>query len=436
MRIRVGGGIEARRALCGGMHAVAKGITLTAMLAFLIGCRTGTSEADGKVRLRFSGYAGNPAETDLMKALVDDFNRENPDVFVTYEPVPGQYYPKLLTMLVSNTAPDVFYLDIIAFRPFLAKQKILRPLNDLIAGSRALRREDFVPELIDAFTDGQEVYGIPKDFNTLGLFYNKAMFTEAGVPVPDTNWDLDTLREVAKRLTTLTTTANGTKQHGFALTRDNADRYLPIAASYGAKLFDDRGKCALASPEGVAAMEYYAGLKLVDHSAIYPAEVGSSWTGDAFGRRAAAMVFEGSWLIPYLRDSFPDVPYGVTELPMGPQGRSNFLFTVAYAIPQSSEHVDAAWRLIEFLTSEASQSRVTFALPSRKSISARYAERHPEYLPVLAGAAYAKPYEFGPKGTRVSERLGLAVQEIFLGAKPPVRALRDACDEIDLLNTL
>jgi multiple sugar transport system substrate-binding protein len=418
------------------MHAVAKGIALTAAFAFLIGCRTGTSEADGRVRLRFSGYAGNPAETDLMKMLVDDFNRGNPDVFVTYEPVPGQYYPKLLTMLVSNTAPDVFYLDILAFRPFLAKQKILRPLNDLIARSRALRREDFVPELIDAFTDGDEVYGIPKDFNTLGLFYNKAMFTEAGVAVPDTNWDLDKLREVAKRLTTLTTTANGIRQFGFALTHDNADRYLPIAASYGARLFDDRGKCALAGPEGLAAMQYYAGLTLVDHSAIYPSEVGSSWTGDTFGRRAAAMVFEGSWLIPYLKDTFPDVPYGVTELPTGPKGRSNFLFTVAYAIPQSSKHVDAAWRLIEFLTSEASQSRVTFALPSRKSISARYAAIHPEYLPILAGAAYAKPYEFGRKGTHVSERLGVAVQEVFLAAKPPERALRDACDEIDLLNSL
>src|SRR5262245_38071371 len=189
MRLQLRGGILARRALRGRLHAVAKGIMLTAMLTFLIGCRTGTSEADGKVRLRVSGYAGNPAETDLMKALVDDFNRGNPDIFATYEPVPGQYYPKLLTMLVSNTAPDVFYLDILAFRPFLAKQKILRPLNDLIAGSRALRREDFVPELIDAFTDGQQVYGIPKDFNTLGLFFNRAMFTEAGVPVPDTNWD-------------------------------------------------------------------------------------------------------------------------------------------------------------------------------------------------------------------------------------------------------
>src|SRR5206468_11211125 len=128
---------------------------------------------------RFSGYAGNPAETDLMKTLVDDFNRANPDVVVTYEPVPGQYYPKMLTMLVSNTAPDVFYLDILAFRPFLAKKKILRPLDDLVARSHALRRADFVPELIDAFTDADHVYGIPKDFNTLALFYDKTMFDEA-----------------------------------------------------------------------------------------------------------------------------------------------------------------------------------------------------------------------------------------------------------------
>jgi multiple sugar transport system substrate-binding protein len=148
------------------------------------------------------------------------------------------------------------------------------------------------------------------------------------------------------------------------------------------------------------------------------------------------MVFEGSWLIPYLRQSFPEVRYGVSELPAGPAGRSNFLFTVAYVIPRTSAHPELAWRLIEFLTSEAVQERITFALPSRRAVSERYVRRHPEYGPIRDAAAYAVSYEFGPRGDRVRERLGLMVQEVFLGAKDSRTALRDAARDIDRINRL
>src|SRR5687768_5473737 len=89
-------------------------------LGAAMGCRSRDQAVDGRTVVRLSGYAGNPAETDLMKKLCDDFNASQADVHVVYEPVPGQYYPKLLTMLVADTAPDVFYLDIYRFRPFLS----------------------------------------------------------------------------------------------------------------------------------------------------------------------------------------------------------------------------------------------------------------------------------------------------------------------------
>lgn len=192
----------------------------------------------------------------------------------------------------------------------------------------------------------------------------------------------------------------------------------------------------MASGPAIEAMDFYAGLKKRDGSAIYPSEVGSSWTGDAFGRGDAAMVYEGGWLIPYLADSFPKLRYGVAELPAGAKGRSNFLFTVAYVIPRTSRHPEAAWKLIEFLTSARSQAQVSFALPSRKAESAAYVRKHPEYRPILAGAAYAQPYEFGPRGDRVKDRLGVAVQEVFLGAKDARSALSDACAEIDRITRL
>lgn len=403
-------------------------------LLLLTGCPRGHESANGKIPIRFSGYAGNPAETELMQKLVADFNKSQSDIEVSYEPVPGQYYPKLLTMLVSKTAPDVFYLDVLEFKPFLAKH-VLKPLTPYLANNAATKADDFLPTLWNAFKDGPEVYGIPKDFNTLAMFYNTRMFDEAKIPYPDASWDLDKVRTVAKQLTK---PAVGTQKarYGFGMSGDELARYMPIAWADGAQLFKPDGSCGLGAPEAVKAMDWYTGFKLQDKSGITPSEVGSSWPGDTFGRQDVAMTFEGGWLVPYMQETFPNVPYGVTELPKGPAGRSNMLFTVSYVMPASGQHPDAAWKLIQFLTSAESQAQVTFALPSRKAIATRYAAEHPRYQPLLAGADYARPYEFGVKGDRIKDRVGVAMQEIFLGVKPTAKAMTDAATDIDELQKL
>lgn len=399
------------------------------VLGLGLGCRSTHDSTGGKVRLRFSGYTGNPVETRVMGELVREFNASQSDIEVVYEPIPGQYYPKLLAMLVSETAPDVFYLDVLWFKPFLEKKKILLSLEPFLAKS-TMKKADFMEPLVAAFSDRGTSYGIPKDFNTLALFYNKDMFDAAGIPYPDETWDLDRLRDVARKLT------KPGGAHGLVINHDSIDRFMPIANAYGAELFSAEGHCALASPEATNALSFYTDLKLTDGSAIFPSDVGASFAEDAFGRRMAAMALGGSWMIGYLAESNPDVRYGVTELPRGPKSRSNFLFTVSYSIPQSSRHSAEAFRFIEFLTSEAAQARITWALPSRNGAAERFVEQHPEYAPVRKGAAYARPYEFGPKGNRVSARLGVALQQVFLGANSSGKALHDACDEIDRVTGL
>jgi multiple sugar transport system substrate-binding protein len=401
-------------------------VTFIVACLALAACPSGQNES-GKTHLRFSGYAGNPAETDLVKKLVAEFNAAHDDIEVSYEPVPGQYVPKILTMLVANTAPDVFYLDIAFFKPFLQKN-VLRPLDDYLARA-GIAKEEFLPRLVEGFSDKGTLYGIPKDFNAYALFYNKDIFDEQGLDYPDASWDLERLRATAKKLTK-------PGRAGFVLTHDTCDRYLPVARMYGARLFTDAGRVAIDSPEAREALRFYAGLKRDDHAAIYPSEVGTSQVGDAFGRGLAAMAFEGSWIIPYLKSTYPNVRYGVAPLPRGPVGRSNFLFTVAYVIPKGSKNPDAAWKLIEHLTSPKSQAQVTFALPSRRAEADAYVAERPPYRPVLEGAAYAQPYDFGPKGDRVKSRLGVMVQEVFLGAKDADTALRDAARDIERLGAL
>ena len=412
---------------------VARGLAFLITAAAACGCRANEraepAAAEARVGIRISGFAGNPAETDLVRRLVDQFNASQSEVRAAYEPVPGQYYPKILTMLVAGTAPDVFYLDALWLDPFLAK-RILRPLDDFMARA-GMRREEFVPALVDAFTREGTLWGVPKDFNTLALFHNEAMFAEAGVTPPDASWDLERVRAAAKALTRHE--RRGTR-YGFVLSTDTPDRFLAIAPAFGASVYGPDGRCALAGGEGQAAMRWYSAFKLEDGSGASASEVGASFPGDAFGRGDAAMVFEGSWIIPYLGEFYPGVRYGVSELPRGPRGRSNLLFTVAYVIPRASAKAEAAWRLIEFLTSERAQAQVTFALPSRLRASTAYAEAHPAYRPVLAGAAYAAPFELGRRGARVREPRGVAVQEVFLGARSIPAALEAAAADVDAIN--
>jgi multiple sugar transport system substrate-binding protein len=286
------------------MCVARRGLAWLAALSCMVlvaGCAGEDAGSGGRIRIRLSGYTGNPVETDLLSALVAEFNRSQSGIEAVYEPVPGQYYPKILTMLVAGTAPDVFYLDIAYFQPFLAKN-ILRPL-DLYLARSTVQAVQFLPTLWAAFTHEGRVYGIPKDFNTLALFYSKDMFDGRNVPYPDAGWNLETFRAVAKQLTK----APDGRQYGFVLTHDDIDRYLPIARMFGARLFDEAGRCVIDSPQAQQAMDYYAGLGLVDKSAIRPSEFGTTKTYDVFGRGLAAMVFEGSWLIPYLRQFFPGV---------------------------------------------------------------------------------------------------------------------------------
>ena len=47
-----------------------------------------------------------------------------------------------------------------------------------------------------------KVYGIPRDFDTIALFYNKGLFDSAGVEYPTADWTWDDLRAAAEKLAT------------------------------------------------------------------------------------------------------------------------------------------------------------------------------------------------------------------------------------------
>lgn len=383
-----------------------------------------------RTEVRLSGWASSPEETALLESLLYKFSVENPDIIVKYEPITGDYWASLKTMIASGTEPDVYYMDIFQY-PAFAHDDVLLPLDDLMA-STGTKKEDFIPSLIDAFSTDGKVYGIPKDFNTLGLFYNKDMFAAAGIPEPTDDWTWDDLKAAAEKLTNL---SDPTKLvYGFGVPADAGRFPVFVFQNGGSVMTPDYTDTLLDAPEAVGATEFYTNFRKDKIGAI-PADLGEGWQGTVFGKGQFGMVYEGGWLIPYLKTQFPNLKYGVVTPPSGPGGEGNMIFTVSWSIARSSKNPEAAWRVIEFLTNEASQTTVLnsgFALPSRMSLqNADYLKNNPASLAIFNGAMVgAHPFMWGVVGSDVNDQMGKAIERIYLEDQAPADSMKKAAEEI------
>ncbi|HPI52990.1 MAG TPA: extracellular solute-binding protein, partial [Smithellaceae bacterium] len=162
--------------------------------------------AFGKTKLRVTTWAG-AEETALDESIIAEFMRLNPDYEVVYEAVTSDnYYQKILTDISAGTPPDVILLDAEMIPKFFEGNF----LTDLAPFLSRLAREgyggsnvyEYFPVLIDIARVDRKIFSIPKDTSPMGIFFNKKMFDEMGVPYPsEEGWTLEQFAETAKKLT-------------------------------------------------------------------------------------------------------------------------------------------------------------------------------------------------------------------------------------------
>ncbi|MES0855033.1 ABC transporter substrate-binding protein [Geobacillus sp. G4] len=403
----------------------ALGITTMLFGSLLAGCGGGekSEKANGgskqgeKVEVTLAGWGGNPTEQKLLKQTLDDFEKKYPNIKVKYEVIADQYMDVIKTRLAGGQGPDVFYLD--AFEaPALIETGAIEPLDKYVTDEFDIN--DFEKPMLDAFKgkDGK-IYGFPKDYSTLALFYNKKMFEEAGVEVPKT-WD--ELREVAKKLT------KGKQVYGFGVAPELARLYY-IAESKGGKVVTDN-KASFADPKVVEALQPIVDMHLKDKSAAQPNEVGATWGGEMFGQGKAAMVIEGNWAIPFLQETFPNLEFGTAEIPTINGKKTTMAYTVAYVMNKDSKKKEAAWKLIEYLTGKEGMKTWTskgYALPTRKSVAAELGfDKDPLRAPLVAGASYATVWQNGTNLPIITNNFNNQFVSAFLGERPLAEALKEA----------
>ena len=93
---------------------------------------------------------------------------------------------------------------------------------------------DFIQDIVELYQYDGKTYAIPKDYDTIGLWYNKALFDEAGVSYPDESWTWETMAEAAEKLTD-----KDKGQYGFASpAANNQDGYYNLIYGMGGSIIN------------------------------------------------------------------------------------------------------------------------------------------------------------------------------------------------------
>ncbi len=359
--------------------------------------------ASGEVRL----YGGSDeVGVRITESMLAGFAEKYPNITVRFENIPAEYLVKLQTDIAAGNAADVFFVQNEFAQDFMSRNTLL-PIDDYMAED-GITREQYYTALVDAYTWNGQIYGLPKDWSPIGAVYDPAAFESAGVSAP-TNWD--------ELRTVLQTLKDATGSTALALD-PNFDRFVIFLYQAGGDITDpDVTRITLDSPETTQALEYFYGLYRDGLSAT-SVDIGAGWPGDAFVQGLTSMVFEGNWMFPTLADQAPDKEFAVAELPQGPGGPGTPAFTQAYSINAASQNPDAAWVLVNYLTSvDGVREMLPFglALPPLPALEGEFLQNFPEREPYLKSAPYAKGVQYGPGGQTFNTDANAVLQSLFAG---------------------
>ena len=355
-----------------------------------------------------SGWASSPVETALLRQVIRNFERKYPRINVNYAPISGDYPAAMLARFAARRPPDIFYVDS-NVAPDWIKQRVLLDLTPFMKQFK-FSAKAFYPRLLGAFQQDGKTYGFPKDWSPLGMMINSRILSSTGVSVPRTWADL---RTAARRMSAAIPDGKP-----ICIAPDWARALAFVHQNGGSFLNAAKTQATVTSAAVRQATDFYVNLYR-DGLAGTPASLGVTWCGEALGKEKAAIAFEGNWLLPYMRETFPNVRFATYPMVRNKQ-QGNLAFTVSYSIAKDSKRKSLAWTLLVYLTGKEGMRVWTsqgLALPSRKDVKP-VAGR----APLLAAAPYARPWQFAPGFAKVMTVAGNEFTAVFEG-KQSVNAM-------------
>jgi multiple sugar transport system substrate-binding protein len=280
-----------------------------------------------------------------MRQIANAFQASHPGIRIVFQPIPfTSYFPTLEARGSKGSLPDVFWMNGINFALFAA-DGYLMPLDGLITAS-SLNLSDYPSRLVNLYTYKGTHYALPKDFDVIGLWYNKALFRAAHIHFPDSTWTWRTLDSAAKRLT------NPKKRiYGFeAYLASQEGYYNTIYQNDGFVISKNRKKSGYDDSRTIGGLKFWIDLIKAGVSPSQ-SQMAKHDKNFLFMTGKTAMIFGGDWLAkPFATDSYLRGKVDVAVLPKGKR-RATVIHGVGNVISAKTRHPAEAWQFLQFLGS-------------------------------------------------------------------------------------
>lgn len=367
---------------------VTASLATVSMLA-LTACTGGGAASDGAVRLQMVESLTNPARTEVIRELLDEFEEANPGVTVDLvSPPTDQADQKIQQMLQSGTGVDVVEVRDSTVGAF-SNNGWLYDLSDDVTGWPGWDDLTDNAQAV-AESDGSRYY-VPYGFYGLSLFYRTDLVEEAGFDGPPASWE-----ELLEQAAQIQEPAQNT--YGYAF-RGGQNGFANVVAAVEAYTMDDLdvenaylledGSTIFAAPEAQDAVDTYFDLfeEASPPSAVswgYPEMV------EGFTNGSTAFLLQDPEVIATVTQSttIDETQWSTAPLLTGPTGRAaQPLATAGWGVAEAGTNKEAAVDLVEFL--------------SGAEPATRFAQEN-SLVPIIDGAGEDPFYQEGPWSSYVT----------------------------------
>lgn len=359
-------------------------LVLCAALAFgMTAC--GSSEEEKKsdssaeeVVLEFPSWqATEPGFQEFWEEAVAEFEKRHENVKINLYQVPfDSYVDTLTTLYAAGTAPQITHIPSRYFAQF-SDMGWFEPLSDRLKETDILTNWSSLQDGLQA--DG-EYYGVLLLGNGYSMYYNKAMFDEAGIEIPT---DIDSFMEAAKTLTKDEDGDGDPEVYGFGACQVTDTNFYNEVTSFvvgmGGKWSEDGDLSPMISDPTKKALKLYQSLFQNNYT---PVGLSVEQKRQYFVEGKMAMIFDGPWVASLIDSASDEIKPNllVSTIPFEnvPGSVSNSLHIPATI---SDEEKELVWEFIQMVAEDDFQKlymeKVGSPSPSKTAIDDEILKENP-----------------------------------------------------------
>ena len=368
-----------------------------------------------------------------LQQIIDEWSKEL-GIKATIQVVNwSDYWTLLEAGATGGELPDVFWMHSNVAQKYM-ENDILLDLTDYIAASEKIDMANYYDGIVKLYQSNGKQYCVPKDIDTIALWYNKTIFDEMGVPYPDDTWTWADLKENAKKLT-------NDDHWGFAISPGNNQEgyYNTIYSMGGYVISDDKKKSGMDDPKTIEAIKFFTDM-IEEGSCPNLATVSDTAPNELLCAGKTAMCISGSWVLAGYRDNeYAVANCDVAVLPYtnSPSDRVSIYNGLGWAAAANGKNIDAAWSLIEYLGSkeaQVEQTKLGITMSAYIGTSDAWIESVPAFnlnghMDMLDAKLVFRPYS---RNTTVWEDMLIEkLQDAWTGEKPVDEVCKDIANEMN-----